>query len=327
MKKALIVCAAMVLLATLCFGLEPKEAAGEEVLKTLSFLKKGHRTARGFEMYVKRLNEKAKGELTLKIIGGPEAIPTGAQAEAARSGVVDVYFTPSGRLRALVPEASTLLLSELSPSEERKVGYHDFLNQLHNKVGLVYLGRTWENPGFHLWTNVKVKKLEDLSGLKFRGTPFYHAVLKPLGMVPVAMPLGDIYEAMDRGLIDGWACSPNTALSRKLYEVTKYCIDHPFWSRGNAYIVVNLDAWNRLPKRLQKLMVDVLVEMEPEIAALYKKEYEDNVKQLAGQGMEFIKFSSADAKRFNELAVRMKWEDMLKASPENVAKMRKMITK
>lgn len=327
MKNAIIIFITLFLVASPCLGIAAEEKPRPIVLKAVTMVREGHETRTGFEMYVKRLHEKVKGEITINIIGGPEAIDYDSQAEAVRSGVIDVYMGGSGRLMAIIPEILTLEVSELTPGEERRVGYYDFMNQLFNKVGLFYIGRTWMNYPFYLWTNVEVKKLEDLAGLKFRGTPFYHPVMRPFGIVPVGMPLEDIYEAMGRRIVDGWAASPNTAIDSKLYEVTKYCIDQPFWATGNTTVLVNLKAWNRVPKHLQQLMVDVMVEMEPEIAAYYKRSFEGTIKKLKDHGMKFIKFSPADSKRFDEAVARAKWESLLKESPENVAKIRKMITK
>jgi TRAP-type C4-dicarboxylate transport system substrate-binding protein len=327
MKKAIIIFIALFLVASPWLGIAAQEKSKPIVLKAVTMVREGHETRAGFEMYVKRLHEKTRGEITINIIGGPEAIDYDSQAEAVRSGVVDVYGGASGRLMAIIPEILTLEVSELTPSEERKVGYYDFMNQLFNKVGLFYIGRTWMNYPFYLWTNVEVKKLGDLSGLKFRGTPFYHPVMRPFGIVPVAMPLEDIYEAMGRRIVDGWAASPNTAIDSKLYEVTKYCIDQPFWGAGNFMAIVNLKAWNRVPKHLQQLMVDVMAEMEPEIGTYYKNSFEGTMKKLKDYGMKFVKFSPADAKRFDEEVARAKWESILKGSPENIAKIRKMITK
>ena len=208
--------------------------------------------------------EQAKGELIIDYIGGPEVIASREQYEAARVGVVDMAFTPTQHYISLVPEANILPISHLMPWEEREVGIHDLMVEVHKKINLYYLGRTifgepWTS--FFFWTNVRVETPYDLAGQKFRALSLYLPFMQELGISPVTMSLGDIYTAMDRGLVDGWAATPGTGLRFHLDEVTKYVIAHGFY-QSNATVKMNLDTWNSLPKHLQDLMIKVQIEAE-----------------------------------------------------------------
>ena len=57
-------------------------------------------------------------------------------------------------------------------------------------------------PGL-LHTKKPVKTLEDLKGMKIRSTGFSAKVVEALGAVPVAMPQGETYEALSKGIVDG----------------------------------------------------------------------------------------------------------------------------
>jgi len=78
---------------------------------------------------------------------------------------------------------------------------------------------------YQLWSNVKITKVEDLVGKKLRcPSPTYVEVTKAVGAVPVSMPAGEIYTAMQKGIIHAtWACG-DMAAAFKIGEVAKYVV-------------------------------------------------------------------------------------------------------
>ncbi len=109
-------------------------------------------------------------------------------------------------------------------------------------------------PGL-LHTKKPVKKLEDLKGMKIRCTGMAAKIVKALGGVPVAMPMGETYDALSRGVVDG-SMAPQEALQGwKWGEVVKFTTE----SFGAAYstaffVVMNKDKWNSLPADLRKII-------------------------------------------------------------------------
>jgi len=112
-------------------------------------------------------------------------------------------------------------------------------------------------PGF-LHTKRAVSKLEDLKGMKIRCTGMAAKVVKALGGVPVAMPMGETYDALSRGVVEG-SMAPQEALQGwKWGEVVKFTTE----SFGSAYstgffVVMNKDKWNALPPDVQKIIEKV----------------------------------------------------------------------
>ena len=62
--------------------------------------------SRSFLEYVKKANEAGKGEFTIQVRGGPEAIPFMEQPGAVRNGFVDMVYTPCAFYAAQVPECA-----------------------------------------------------------------------------------------------------------------------------------------------------------------------------------------------------------------------------
>jgi len=109
-------------------------------------------------------------------------------------------------------------------------------------------------PGL-LHTKKPVRTLEDLKGMKIRATGFSAKVVEALGGVPVAMPQGDTYEALQKGVVDGTFAPIETLKGWKQAEVVKYtteCYDIGYTTA--MFVVMNLDQWNSLSEADRKIM-------------------------------------------------------------------------
>jgi TRAP-type mannitol/chloroaromatic compound transport system substrate-binding protein len=83
---------------------------------------------------------------------------------------------------------------------------------------------------------------------------FADETLKAWGAVPVQLKHGDMYLAMQRGVVDGIVFPLGAAKSFKLEEVTKYVFKTDFFSY-HLFMGMNLDTWNVLPKELQEAVM------------------------------------------------------------------------
>lgn len=301
-------------------------AAAPVVLKGVSYVVVSDEdpTSIGYTAFIDKVNRRAKGELKIEYLGGPEVIPPGEQMTALSKGVIQLLVTP-GYHSSIVPEVNATLLAEITPPEQRKVGFYDLMADIHKqRLGVLPLARVDHGVLFYLYTNKRVKKLDDLRGLKFRSNANYDPVMKALGIVSVAMGGGEIYTAMERGLVVGF---PWTAFIHKrgFAEVVKYAIDHGFWGGGASYIYMNLKTWEGLSGRLKNLVMDVAKEVEMESLATVDRLMQAERNRLRAAGVEFIKLS--DGQRLGKMANDLNWKTIIKKSPDYGPRMKKMITR
>jgi TRAP-type C4-dicarboxylate transport system substrate-binding protein len=166
MKKNGILTLVISIFIVLTFLILPSVSTSEPVvLKTVTLLKKGHPVNYPVIWIADEVKKRSKGELTIKIIGGPESIPSFEQTNALLRGVIDFYNTGSSYVQTVWPEAIVLPLSRLTPTQERKKGAFDLLQESGKKRGLYYLGRSVSPRGYYMYLNVKVKTPKDLKGL------------------------------------------------------------------------------------------------------------------------------------------------------------------
>ena len=137
MKKIFWTFVAAVLSASVVVGYVAAAPKATE-LRVVTIYPVTHQSMNAFYMLRDRVNERAKGELVIKRIGGPETIGMFDQAKAVSAGVADMAFIFSAAYAGLVPGENLLSVSRLSYEKEREVGFHDLMNEIHNKQAYTF---------------------------------------------------------------------------------------------------------------------------------------------------------------------------------------------
>ena len=322
MKKGLLCLVAGILLVGLF--VTTAAVAGPKTMKAVSFLPKDHPLCAMIHVWVNRVNDQCKDSIKIDWVGGPEVIPGFDQAEALRNNTVQVIFNPVAYYAPLLPEGNSFQLSKLTMAEERKPGgYYDFMVERHKRIGMMYLG-TWLYDPFYLRLNKPVSKLEDLKGIKIRTAALYDRFMKKLGMVPVTVKFGETYTALERGLVDGFGFATLGPADWGWTKHCKYIIDIPFYTRQNVLILMNLDEWNNLDKKLQDKLMDITVKFEPEMVAYFKKEIAKEWKRYDEMGIVRVKFSPEENEKYLQLSYDAEWEDLEKKVPDLVPTLKKL---
>ena len=118
---------------------------------------------------------------------------------------------------------------------------------------MICLKRAWDH-GFREITsrNKPINSPADLKGFKIRlpVAPMPISLFRHLGAAPTAINFGEVYSALQTGVVDGQENPLIIIDAAKLYEVEKYCsLTNHQWAC--YHVVFNMDAWNRLPQNLR----------------------------------------------------------------------------
>lgn len=281
--------------------------------------------------YIKRANEmiqrKYPGEVEIKYIGGPEAIPTRDQPEALRAGTVDMYFGTAAYYAGIAPAANTAKLSQLTSQEEKDVGADAIYDEIHRKLlNATYLGALGSQVPFQLYTKKKVTAVDQIKGLRIRSSAMYLDFLKALGANPVVTKPGDIYQALERGVVDGFMWPLDSIRPWGWHEVSKYVVGPSFYKVSHP-LLMNANTWDKLPKHIQEVLMEAL---RLEVIAIDARTVEDiknEYKLLVEAGMEVVDFSPADEKKYLDMAYEEGWKGQLKMESDYTSKLRKLISR
>ena len=313
-------------IAGLALALTVSAASAQEItLRGVSAFPEGQYYTKRFTDWIDRLNADGKGVMRIQFIGGPKAIPSFEQGNALKTGVVDIALIPGPYYTNLMPEADILKLSQLSVAEMRKNGAFDYINKVWNeKANLYYLASTVDFTPFHLYLNKKIDK-PDLTGMKIRSTPIYRDVIVALGGSAITTPPGEVYTALERGVVDGYGWPIHQIFDFGWDKKTKYRLDPGFYT-ADLSILVNLDRWKGMMQR-QRDLLSKHAQMHEADNVSWKEYNANDIRRQKESGIEVITFSPADNQRFLDKAYEVGWAEAIKRSPEHAPALRKLLTR
>jgi TRAP-type C4-dicarboxylate transport system substrate-binding protein len=320
--KRRILCQAGALL--LGAGFAAGAAAQEITLRLVSAFAENGIYVQRLQPWIQKFNAEGKGVLQINFIGGPKAIPTFEVGNAVKTGVVDMALSTGAFYTNVMPEADFLKLTRVPVAEQRRNGAFDAINRVWNdKANMQYLGRMVENQPFHIYTNKKVDK-PDLSGQKIRITPVYRDFFQALNANVVTTAPGEVYTALERGVVDGYGWPIGGIFDLNWQEKTKYRIDPGFYD-AEVSLVMNLPAYRRLSQQQRDFLQRQVLALEAE-NGFWNRYTSDEVARQQKAGIETIKFDAATSRAFVEKAYAVGWASAEKQSPEIAARLRPLFS-
>ena len=297
--------------------------AQEITLRAISAFQEGTYYARNFERFVKKVNAEGKGLVQINYIGGPKAIPTFEQGNALRGGVVDMANSATAFTASIVPEGLALNYTNLSMAELRKNGVMELLNKIFLDKGLYYYARGSEGIQFHLYTNKRLDKA-DLNGLKLRSTPVYREFFQKLGASVIQIAPGEVYTALERGVVDGYGWPLIGIFDLGWQEKTKYRVDPGFYS-VELDIMFNATTWRKLTPAQRQFLDKQALWLEAQNADIPTKEVPAEIKRQQSAGIQVIKLDPVQAAAFTKAAYDAAWNAVVASSPQYGAKLRELM--
>jgi len=285
-----------------------------------------------FMRFMDNVNTKAAkmypGQFEIKYKGGPEVIAFNEQVEAVRTGLVDMVFTATSYYTSIIPIGDGFSATAFKPWEEREKGVFDFMQKIHaEKANAYFLARMGSGIPFQFYVNKPVKGLDDLKGMKIRGSPTLIPFLKKLGASPAMLPPGDIYTGLERGVVQGYVWPAAQIREWGWEKVTKYVLEPPTPYQAIDVVLVNLDTWKKLPKNIQELLIECAKEDEHRTIERAEEYIPRENAELKKMGIEFIDLPAADAKKFSDMALSALWDILAERDPQNAPKFKSMLSK
>ena len=249
------------LLLAAAFALASWTAAEAATSLTYSiFFPPTHAQAKAAESWAKEIEKRSAGKIKISVFPGGTLTPADQCYDGVVKGISDIGMSAFAYTRGRFPVMEVLDLPLGYPNGRVATRVaNDFYQNMKPKalenVKVLYLHA--HGPGL-LHTKKPVKTLEDLKGMKIRSTGFSAKVVSALGGVPVAMPQGETYEALSKGIADGTIGPIEVLKGWKQGEVIKSttdCFDVGYTTA--FFVVMNLKKWNALPPDVRKVFDDV----------------------------------------------------------------------
>lgn len=253
------------------------------------------------------------------------------------SGLFQFLAMPAGYVSGDAPFFMGMDVPGLTPdfATERRVvdAYRPLIEEQLRKKYNGKLLTVWPFPPNILFCKGAISGLDDLKGKKIR---VYSSALSVLfqgfGATGVTVPYSELYQSLQRGLIDCAITGSEPGYTSKLYEVSDHLYPMPIIFGINMH-VVNLDFWNSLKPAQQTKLTALFKDMETDIWALAEKSTQEGVQCNTGSGpcplgapakMKLVNVTDADRKKMAELArnvVLPSWTKECTASLPNCAEL------
>ncbi len=143
----------------------------------------------------------------------------------------------------------------------------------------------WDN-GAHVYTaNVPLISPDDFRGLKMRiqGSKVLDAVARQLGAIPQIIAFGELYQALQTGVVDGEDNVPSNIWTQKFYDVQKY-LTVSYHGRLTYSFLTNKKFWDGLPADVRPGLDRAVKESTEFFNATAAKDNDDALKQITASG-------------------------------------------
>lgn len=302
-KKTLFVAfAALFLLSTfsVCYGADVIK------LKFANYFPPTHMNSIMMGKYCEELNKKLAGKVEITQYAGGTLLTAPKMAAGVSTGIADIGLAHCSYSRGRFPVMEIMELPLGFPSSW--VATHvanDFYAKFKPKEWDTYhpLMFSTSPPNVMQTLNKPVSTLEDLKGLKIRGTGRIGDIVKALGAIPMPVEIVDTYEGLRRGVVEGNMGPLEQLKGFKIGEVEKFTTAS--WKVGNVfafYVVMNKNKWNKLPADVQKTIDSFSKEFIERWAVEWNNIDIEGREYFKKQGGTIVPISDAESARWVKAA-------------------------
>lgn len=209
-----------------------------------------------------KVTEASGGRLVMKPNSAGAITTATKEFDGVHEGLLDYADSVSAYWMDKFPAAGpfTFTIGGLSPIEQfiwwSGGGGKELAERMIKGYDVKLLACACQTPEIFLWSNKPLKTVDDVKGLKIRTAGDDGTIFSRMGAAVVSMPSGEIYEGMQRGVIDAFQCSsPAVDYSIGLQEVGEYCyLSGVRQPQQLLLLMINTDRWAELPDDLKTLV-------------------------------------------------------------------------
>jgi TRAP-type C4-dicarboxylate transport system substrate-binding protein len=267
-------------------------------LKFANYFPPTHMNSVMMGKFCEELNKKLTGKVELtqytgSTLLGPDKMAAGVLTGIADIGLSNLSYT---RGRFSVMEIMELPLGFPSAWIASHVA-NDFYEKFKPKDFDAYQVLMLSTSPINVIQTVgkPVKSLDDMKGLKLRGTGRLGDIVKALGGTPIPVGTPDLYDSLKRGVIEGALLPLETLKGFKTGEVMKFATAS--WGVGSDYcfyVVMNKNKWKSLPPDVQKTIAEFSKEFTERWALEWNNIDIDGRQFLIKNGGQIVNLSSAE---------------------------------
>ncbi|MEW6264437.1 MAG: TRAP transporter substrate-binding protein [Thermodesulfobacteriota bacterium] len=268
MKRLLVPALVAVVLSLVFLPVSSLAQPKPVVLKLAETHPQDYPTTKGDYEFARLVKERSQGRIVVEVYHSKQLGEEKAVIEQVQLGGIDFTRVSISPVSAFAKELDALQL----PYLYRDAGHMwrvlngqigaDILKKLEaaNFVGLGW----FESGSRNFYTKKQVKTVADLKGMKIRvqQAPLMVALVEALGAVATPLAFGEVYSALQTGVIDGAENNWPSYLSTSHYEVAKYLITDEH-TRVPEITIASKKVFDKMSKEDQALIKKAMLDAQP----------------------------------------------------------------
>jgi len=250
------------------------------------------------EQLARRVHEVTGGKFQIAVFAAGEIVPPLNVLDAVQNGTVQAGHTAGYYYYGKDPTFAfaTAVPFGLSARQQQSWmlygGGLELMRELYASYNIIHFpsGNTGVQMGG--WFRREIHTVADLKGLKMRIAGLGGVVMARLGVVPQQIGGPDIYPALEKGTIDAteWV-GPYDDEKLGFYKVAPHYYYPGWWEGGPALdLIINLPAWQALPKEYQAALEAAATEANLHMLAKYDAVNTQAMKRLIAHGVKLHAF-------------------------------------
>ena len=296
--KGLLLLALLLFFGSLTLGY----AAEPIKLKFANYFPVIHKNTLFGQAFCDEIKKRTGGQVEISYYPGGTLLTAPKMAVGVSTGIADIGMAHCGYSRGRFPVMEIMELPIGSPSAYISTHVaNDFYDKFKPKEWNAYYPLMFSTspPAILQTVSKPVRTLEELKGMKIRGTGRIGDLVKTLGATPMPIEMVDLYESLKRNVIDGNFGPMEQLKGFKIGEIIKYTT--ACWKIGTSYtfyIVMNRSKWDALPSDIKKIFQETANEFKEKWAVQWNEIEIEGVQYLKSQGGQIIQISDAEAARW-----------------------------
>jgi TRAP-type C4-dicarboxylate transport system substrate-binding protein len=261
--------------------------------------------------YFKKIEEATNGQVGFQAYWARTLISDREGMEQLAAGVADMAFIApiySRTGKDITKSMSGWIDPRLTPIQKVDLFWkaYDKYPELRAEYESVHLIAAHAGNNMHIQTADRpVRTIEDLKGLRLKATGESVTVLNELGAAGVAMPMGEVYIGLQKGILDGTVAPYETLKGFKFAEVIKYYSTLPMPRSAYGSRAMNKDVWAKLPADVQAAFTENRTYWAERVNHYAAEQDEAGIAFGKSEGVEFITPDDATLSKLIETQSRV----------------------
>jgi TRAP-type transport system periplasmic protein len=275
--------------------------------------------------FVENVKKLSNGRINITM-SGPEVVAPAQQFQPTSRGVFDLNFSTPIYYLGTSGVCFALFGLPANSQRWRDKGYWDFCDKELQRFGQKLIAAPTSGSTDDFFQIILREPLatgdQPLAGRKIRGNKYYEPMVVPLGGSLVNLPGGEIYSALEKGVVDGAAWPVAGAERMRFQEVAKYML-RPRFGSSPFSLTMNLAKFNKLSKADQDILLAAGHDVEKSTPKDFDGVAERSIAALKAAGVKEVQIDAATFKKLSAGINKGVWSTA-RTTPKTAARVQEL---